>query len=166
MLWLHGFRYHRQDAVGEGFKVHILPQAFGKRFQCLFGVVFLTVEAPVYDSLHAGAQWRGDGYDRQRREHQGELAPGGEIMQQQAGSKYKEQVQRSQDKGKEGIDQGAPDDQVDIPQAIAQDCQPDGYREDQQERQEQGGVPWDREVEDLGHGEPDHQGCECHQATP
>src|SRR5579884_2229770 len=119
---LHRLFDHSKQLLTQLIQVHFSPQRRAKGFQRLLGIIFAPVEAPINEPLDALTKGLKQGSDDQRRADEDHAIVWPEQTGEQGLSgEDQREVDDQQSRSEQAVDQRAIDDDVDIPEAIAQD---------------------------------------------
>src|SRR6266851_4443247 len=136
MRWLHRLFHYRHQLFAQRVQVHLLAQRGTEGGHYLGSVVLAAVEATINNPLKTIAQRLEEGRDGQSGDDDGHTAVlADDAPQQRLQANHQANIDYRQDDRERTIHQGAVDDDVDLPQPVAQQSNPDGEGdEDIQER--------------------------------
>src|SRR5690242_1266466 len=105
----------------ELLQVYFLVQCRGEGGHNPRCIIFLAVEAAIYNTLHKMAEGLKQGHDNQCGDNQHRsIAATNEIQDQVLSSEDKQPIRSDQDSGQRAIDQSAIDKSINIPEPVAQ----------------------------------------------
>src|ERR671913_2341395 len=172
---LHRLFYHPYQVGVQRLQVCLIPQSGGELFERLSCVVLPPVEAAVYERLVATTQRVEQRSDHQGRDDYGELwllLLAGEAAEDDLGHRHAPEVHERQYHGERTVYEGTVYDQIYVEEACAQDCDPDGERDEQPECVHQQHAQHlrshflGRKVYRCSHGEYGRQGAHYRYSRP
>src|SRR6266699_2920206 len=121
---LHRLPGYGDQACAQLVYVPFTAQCRAERFHSLGSIILAAIEAAVDDLLRAPSQRMEEGRNHQCRNdrHRRRLWLAGEGMKKLLQQHHEAQVDTSECDRECPVDQRAVDEDIDIPQAVAQDC--------------------------------------------
>src|SRR6266566_668708 len=115
---LHRFFNHRYQFLSQPLQVYLIAQGSAEGSKGTGGIVLPTVEAPIDDLLNAMAQRLEQGGDHKSRGDNGDVRC---LTDESAQHKLQRDDESNIEQGQRGcqcaVDQGAVDDDIDIPKS-------------------------------------------------
>src|SRR5919106_5674087 len=129
---LHRLPNYSDEVVAEGAQVCLVAQLRGECLKGLPRIVLVAIEAAVYERLDIAAQWVEERCDHDGGGDDGELRKvlsAGKGLNGRLGDGHAAEIERNQHSAQRTVDEGAVDDAIDVVKTVAQNGEPDGYRD-------------------------------------